>query len=159
MNADFNPPQMTADEIIKAKEVLMNSLLERKHGLKDHFFQKRKDLKEKYREDLRNLDLEEEQEASEIKSELEKLGIKTRRGRPTGSVFKPSKRKKRVKLEDEEIKEHLKSFMKPKEEYKCEDLFNHLNIPRTLFVDFFGRSNGFLKRSGSTKSTRYSLAS
>jgi hypothetical protein len=159
MTTDSTPPQMTADEIIKAKEELLNSLLERKNSLKDRFFNRRQELKEKYREILKDLDLEEEQEALEIKSELEKLGIKTRRGRPTGSVSKTSKRKKRLKLEDEEIKERLKAFMKPAQEYKCEDLFNHLNVPRTLFVDFFGRCNGFLKRSGSTKSTRYSLAS
>jgi hypothetical protein len=158
MTADSNPPQMTADEIIKAKEALMNSLLERKNSLKDRFSHRRQELKEKYREILKNLDLEEEQEASEIKSELEKLGIKSRRGRPAGSISKTSKRKKRVNLEDEEIRERLRAFMKPDQEYKCEDLFNHLNIPRTLFLKFFGRSNGFLNRSGSTKLTRYTLA-
>jgi hypothetical protein len=158
MTTDSNLPQLTADEIIKAKEALLNSLLERKHGLKDRFSQRRQELKEKYREILKDLELEEQQEASEIKSELEKLGIKSRRGRPAGSASKTPKRKKRIKLEDAEIKEQLKAFMKPSLEYKCEDLFNHLNIPRTLFVEFFGRCNGFLNRTGSTKATRYTLA-
>jgi hypothetical protein len=157
MTTDSNPPQMTADDIIKAKEALMNSLLEQKNSLKDRFSHKRQELKAKYRELLESLLLEEQQKASEIKSELEKLGIKTRRGRPAGSISKTTKRKKRVKLEDEEIKEQLRAFMKPDQEYKCEDLFNHLNIPRTLFVKFFGKCNGFIKRKGSTKKSRYFL--
>ena len=97
-------------------------------------------------------------EALEINSELEKLGIKTR-GRKSGSVIskspKSTKRKKRIKLKDEVIKDKLSAFMEMGKEYKCEDLFNHLNIARQDFMGFLKGNSGFLLKKGSTKSTRY----
>ena len=115
-------------------------------------------MKEQYQSDLKILEENRVKEALEINSELEKLGIKTR-GRKSGSVIskspKSTKRKKRIKLKDEVIKDKLSAFMEMGKEYKCEDLFNHLNIARQDFMGFLKGNSGFLLKKGSTKSTRY----
>ena len=159
MNDESDTPKLTVDEIIKAKDDALALLLHRKSSLKDRFSQRKKEIKQKYRDDLKNLESEMHHEASQIKADLEKLGIKARRGRPEGISTKTTKRKKRVKLGSEEIKEKLKAFMQTDKGYKCEELFNHLNIARQDFMEFFLNHNaGTIVKKGETKSTRYFLA-
>jgi len=158
MTTETNSPLSSADQIIKAQAELVKNLQDRKSSLSDRYETQKKELKEKYQSDLKNLDENRLKEALEINLELEKLGIKTR-GRKSGSVTsktpKSTKRRKRIKLKDGEIKDGLSAFMTLGEGYKCEDLFNHLNIARQDFMDFLKRNGGFLLKKGSTKSTRY----
>ena len=155
MTTEANSPLSSADQIIKAQEELVKNLQERKSTLSECYETQKSELKEKYKSELKKLEENREKEALEIKSELEKLGIKTR-GRKSGSASsKPTKRKKRIKLKDEEIKDKLSAFMGSGLEYKCEDLFNHLNIARQDFMNFLMRNSGFLLKKGTTKSTRY----
>jgi hypothetical protein len=155
MTTEANSPLSSADQILKAQEELVKNLQDRKSTISERYETKKKELKEKYQSDLKELEENREKEALEIKSELEKLGIKSR-GRKSGSTTsKPTKRKKRIKLKDDEIKDKLSAFMGSGSEYKCDDLFNHLNIARQDFMDFLKRNSGFLLKKGSTKSTRY----
>jgi DNA-binding transcriptional MerR regulator len=117
-------------------------------------------IKQLLDEQVKHLKHKREEVLSRVQSELDDID---RALRQLGHVVQPThslgagKRKRRDKVEDEQIIAALQAFMKPGEAYTAAEILKaaHLNAPR--FANFKVKHRDFLKTHGAKRSMKYSL--
>ena len=75
---------------------------------------------------------------------------------PTASPV-TGKRKRRDKVEDEQIVESLRSFMKPGQYYSAAEILKMADLKAPRFANFKAKQKSFLKTHGAKRSMKYSL--
>jgi hypothetical protein len=117
-------------------------------------------IKQLLDEQVKNLKHKREEVLSRVQGELDDID---RALRQLGQLVPPSnavgggKRKRRDKVEDEQIMAKLRSFMKPGESYTAAQIIKEADLKAPRFANFKAKHKDFLKTHGAKRSMRYSL--
>ena len=111
-------------------------------GQIQHLVQKRKEVQSKVQVELDDID-----------RALRHLGYDV----PGAHSSAPSKRRRRSKITDDQIKDILRSFMKPGSDYSGAQILEHADLKASRFANFKARQKDFLKTHGAKRAMRYSL--
>lgn len=117
-------------------------------------------IKQLLDEQVKNLKHKREEVLSRVQGELDDID---RALRQLGQLVPPSnavgggKRKRRDKVEDEQIMAKLRSFMKPGESYTAAQILKEADLKAPRFANFKAKHKDFLKTHGAKRSMRYSL--
>jgi len=117
-------------------------------------------IKQLLDEQVKHLKHKRDEVLSRVQNELDDID---RALRQLGQVAQPShglatgKRKRRDKVEDGQIIETLRSFMKPGESYTAAEILKQADLKGPRFANFKAKQRDFLKTHGAKRSMKYSL--
>ncbi len=117
-------------------------------------------IKQLLDEQVKHLRNKREEVLSRVQSELDDID---RALRQLGHVAQSShslgagKRKRRDKVEDEQIIAALRSFMKPGESYTAAEILKNADLKGPRFATFKAKQRDFMKTHGAKRSMKYSL--
>jgi hypothetical protein len=117
-------------------------------------------IKQLLDEQVKHLKLKREEVQSRVQSELDDIDAALRQlGHlvPPASSTSPSKRKRRERVEDGQIIEALRSFMKPGQSYTAAEILRKADLKVPRFAVFKAKHKEFLKSHGAKRSMKYSL--
>jgi hypothetical protein len=118
-------------------------------------------IKQLLDEQVKHLKQKRDEVLSRVQSELDDID---RALRQLGHVAQPShnlaggKRKRRDKVEDEQIMNALRSFMKPGEFYTAAEILKKTDLKAPRFANFKAKQKDFLRSHGAKRSMKYSLS-
>ena len=96
---------------------------------------------------------------SRVKSELDDIDKALRHlGYDPSQTTGSSKRRRRARVEDSQLKEIFRSFMKSGESFSAAQILEKADIKAPRFASFKAANRDFLKAHGAKRSMRYSLA-
>ena len=117
-------------------------------------------IKQLLDEQVKHLKHKREEVQSRVQSELDDIDEALRQ---LGHIVQPTagsgmgKRKRRDKVEDEQIIEVLRSFMKPGQSYTAAEILKKADLKAPRFANFKAKQKDFLKTQGAKRSMKYSL--
>ena len=119
-------------------------------------------IKQLLDEQVKHLKHKREEVLSRVQSELDDIDLALRQlGHVAHSTAGAGggKRRRQEKVEDEQIVQILRSFMKPGESYAAAEILKQANIKAPRFANFKAKHRDFLKTHGAKRSMKYSLGS
>ncbi len=117
-------------------------------------------IKQLLDEQVKHLKHKREEVLSRVQSELDDID---RALRQLGHIAQPSqslgagRRKRRDKVQDEQIIAALRAFMKPGESYTAAEILKEADLQAPRFANFKAKQRDFLKTHGAKRSMKYSL--
>jgi hypothetical protein len=117
-------------------------------------------IKQLLHEQVKHLKLKREEVLSRVQGELDDIDAALRQlGQlvPPASGSGPAKKKRRDRVEDEQIIDSLRSFMSPGQSYTAAEILKRADLKAPRFAAFKAKHKHFLKSHGAKRSMRYSL--
>jgi predicted nuclease with TOPRIM domain len=140
-----NPVDQDLEEHVAKTVAIVEGLQARVAGLKQKYIELRQDEIQRHEKALADLKEKKRNEAEEIASKLQKLGVKARINTPKE---KKTPKGKKAKLKDPEIREALSSWMPVGIEQSLPEITKHLNITRGRFEKFVEANPDFINHNG-----------
>ena len=117
-------------------------------------------IKKLLEEQVKSLKQKRVEVLSRVKSELDDIDRALRQlghGEPSSSGVGSGSVTRRSKVDDQQIKNTLLSFMKPGESYSAAELLRKAGIKAPRFANFKAKHKDFFKTQGAKRSMRYFL--